>query len=155
LVLKIVWRIGASLLLLWLIFLLVYQGRIIIQQTKVENNTAAFLKAVQSKDFRKAAELYGSSLNLEKMRILHEEDGFRLLGYDNIRAEYDDGCVCTGHADLTFEVNSKPIKVSAIVSVGSRNKPGQICAIYTLGTEHGSIPALSKWNLIKCGSDSF
>jgi hypothetical protein len=153
--LKIVWKIGASLFLLWLVFLLVYQGKIILQQKKVEDNISAFLKAVQSKDFWKAAELYGSSINLEEMRILHEEDGFRLLDYDNIRAEHDDGCVCTGHADLTFEVNSNPIKVSAVFSVGSKNKPGQICAITPSGTKRGTIPALSKWNLITCGSDSF
>jgi hypothetical protein len=89
------------------------------------------------------------------MRKLHEEEGLQLLSYDNIKAEYDDGCVCTGRADLTFEVNGKPLNVSAILSVGPRNKPSQICAITPSGIEGGSIPVLSEWNLIACGSDSF
>ncbi|NOU71260.1 hypothetical protein GC098_07460 [Paenibacillus sp. LMG 31458] len=97
-VLKLIWRIGASLILLWIVFLLVHLGIVLLQKIKVEKNTAAFLKAVQSKDFGKAAELYGSPIDLEKMRKLHEEEGFRLLNYDNIRADYDDGCVCSVHA---------------------------------------------------------
>jgi hypothetical protein len=153
--LKLIWRIGASLLMLWLVFLLVHQGIVLLQKLKVEKNTSAFLKAVQSKDFGKAAELFGSSIDLEKMRKLHEEEGFRLLDYDHIRAEFDDGCVCTGHADLTFRVNGEPLNVSAVVSVRSGNKPGQICAITPSGTERVSIPVLSEWNLIACGSDSF
>lgn len=154
-VLKLIWRIGASLILLWIVFLLVHQGIVLLQKIKVEKNTAAFLKAVQSKDFGKAAELYGSPIDLEKMRKLHEEEGFRLLNYDNIRADYDDGCVCSVHADLTFKVNGEPLNVSAVVSVSSGNKPGQICAITPSGTELGSIPVLLEWNLIACGSGTF
>ncbi|MDF2962663.1 MAG: hypothetical protein K0S39_4398 [Paenibacillus sp.] len=152
---KLIWKTGVFLFLLWLIAFLVYQGRVVLNQIEVVKNTAAFLKTVQSQNFDKSAELYGGSINLEKMRKLHVEEGFRLLSYDRIIAEYDDGCVCSGHADLTFEVDGKPLSVSAIVTVSQGNKPGQICAITPLGTEKGSIPVLSEWNLIACGNGSF
>jgi hypothetical protein len=151
---KLTLRLGASLLLLWVVLIFVFYGKVLVQEWKVERNTAKFLNAIQSKNFGKASELFGSPIDLIRMRKLHEDEGFRLEDYDQIKAEYDDGCVCTGRAELTFKVNGKPINVSAVFSVRPGNKPSQICAITPSGIKQGSIPELSEWNLIACGSDS-
>ncbi|SFS72683.1 hypothetical protein [Paenibacillus sp. BC26] len=142
-------------MLFWLVLLCGYYGKVFVQEQKVERNTAQFLDNIQSKNFSKAEELFGSPIDLEGMRNLQDNKGFWLEAYNHIKAEYDDGCVCTGQAELTFHAHGKSIDVSAVFSVGKGNKVGQICAITPPGVKRGSIPELSEWNLIACGSDSF
>ncbi|WP_028547438.1 hypothetical protein [Paenibacillus sp. UNC451MF] len=156
---KIVWQLGAAILLAGLlaclVILLVYHGIIAKYKHDLTSNTSAFLNALQSQDYEKAANLYGNSLDIDKIRKLDENQGFRLLSFDNISSNYDDGCVCTGKAELTFEVKGAPLNVTAIVTTGTDYKPGQICAITPSGVKRGSIPELSEWNIAACGSDSF
>lgn len=155
---KLFWKAGRiillSLLLLYATVLLFYYGRVILNQKSVEKHVGAFLKAVQEQHVQEAVEQYGGVIDMESMRVLLQE-GSRLLSYSRVKAEFDDGCVCGGHVDLTFEVNGKPLHVSAIFTLGPGNKPSQICALTPSGTERGSIPALSGWNRNICGGDSF
>jgi hypothetical protein len=153
--LKILQKVVVSVLLLWVIFLLTYYGNVLLNQNEVEKNTASFLKAVQARNISVAPDFFGSSLDIENVRKSLREDGFRLLSNDYVKADYDDGCVCTGHVDLTFEVDGKPLKVSAIFTVGPGNKPYQICVLTPSGIESGSISELSKWNLHACGGGDF
>jgi hypothetical protein len=157
--LKRLWKAGRivllSLLLLYFAVLLVYYGRVLLNQKSVEKKVGAFLKAVQERHVQEAVERYGGAIDMESMRVLLEAEGSRLLSYGRVKAEFDDGCVCGGHVDLTFEVNGKPLNVSAIFTLGPGNKPRQICALTPSGTERGSIPALSGWNRTICGGDSF
>jgi len=153
--LRIIWKSGAFLLLIWLVFMLAYQGFIAKLQHDLKRNTRAFLQEIQSQNYTKAAELHRGSIDLASIRKLDEMDGFRLLSVDRVTAAYDDGCVCTGKAELTFAVKGEALQVSAIVTSGTDYMPGQICALTPPGIKRGSIPELSQWNLAACGSDSF
>lgn len=153
------WKAGRiillSLILLYLAVLLVYYGHVILNQKSAEKKVGAFLKAVQEQHVQEAAERYGGDIDVESMRVLLQVEGVRLLSYGGVKAEFDDGCVCGGHVELTFEVNGKPLNVSAIFTLGPGSKPRQVCALTPSGTERGSIPALSGWNRSICGGDSF
>jgi hypothetical protein len=86
---------------------------------------------------------------------LSEEEGVRLLHFSNVRAAFDDGCYCTGHADLVFEVDDNPMKVRAVITYGVGARPKQICAITPSEMQDGSIPELAAWNSLACGNSSF
>ncbi|MBW7454556.1 hypothetical protein ACFOLF_29515 [Paenibacillus sepulcri] len=94
-------------------------------------------------------------MDIEKMRKLHEEQDFRLLSYNRIQADYEDGCVCTGQVQTTFEVDGNPLHTTAILAFDSDYELKQLCAVTPPGVKRGSIPELSGLNLIACGSDSF
>lgn len=127
----------------------------------IQKHTVSFLRAVQEQNYERAAELFGwegrktEGSKASSWLRLFEEKGVRLLSFSNVRAEYDDGCYCKGHADLIFEVNEKPLEVTAVITFGVGAKPKQICAITPSGIQAGSIPQLAAWNSLACGNSSF
>jgi len=145
-------KLGGVLVLL----LVVYMAIRLVGPSALERNTSAFLSAVQAEEFEKAAKLYGGISDpanagrwAGEMRKLHEEQGFRLLSFDGVKAEYDDGCFCTGHARLTFEVAGEPLEVEAILTFGE-SKPRQVCAFSH--PEKGTLPELEAWDRLACHS---
>lgn len=149
------------LMLLWCVMFLLYKVTLFWNPIGIQNQTAAFLRAVQERNYERAAELFGwegqktAGSKASAWRRLAEEEGVRLLSFSNIRAEYDDGCYCTGHADLIFEVNGNPMQVRAVLTFGNGARPKQICAITPSGMQGGSIHKLAAWNSQACGNSSF
>jgi hypothetical protein len=152
---KFVLKISASLILLWLVFFLVYSVTLMWNPFAIQKKTTAFLGAIQAQKYEKATNLYSGTIDkktwVHEMLKLYEEEGFRLLSYDNVKADYDDGAFNTGHADLTFQVDGKALKVRAILTFGSGAKPNQVCAIHPPEVKPGSIPELVLWNQLVCG----
>lgn len=140
---------------LWLAVFIIYRVTLMWNGGAAEHKTEAFLDAVQQRGYERAAKLYGGTIEAEvwtaDMRKLHEEKGFKLLSYDNVKAEFDDGCYCSGHADLTIEVDGRPLEVVAILTFANGAKPGQICVITPSGQKAGSIPEIEGWNRLACG----
>lgn len=138
------------------IIVVLYQFTIYWNPVAIQNKTAAFLDKVKEQKYEDAYALYGGVANPDNwtdgMRKLHNEEGFRLLAYDNVKAIYDDGTFGRGHADLTFEIDGKPLKVDAVLTFGSGAKPRQVCAVRPPGIQPGSIPELAAWNQLVCGS---
>jgi hypothetical protein len=140
---------------------LLYQVTLPWNPTAIQKHTVSFLRAVQEQNYERAAELFGwedrktEGSKASSWERLAEEEEVRLLSFGNIRAEYDDGCYCSGHAELVFEVNEKPMQVNAVITFGVGSKPKQICAITPPGMQGGSIPQLAAWNLLACGNSSF
>ncbi|CAM3091772.1 hypothetical protein PALU110988_00580 [Paenibacillus lupini] len=152
---KIIGRIGVSillsLLLAWAVLFLSYFGNVLWKQFKGERNVSHFLKAVQQQHYDEAVSRFGEPLNKESLKQLQP---FRLVKYGRINADFDDGCVCSGHAELTFQAKGAPITVPALFTLREGNKPGQICALMTK-EQRASMPQLAQWNIVVCGSDSF
>jgi hypothetical protein len=148
-------KIGSFLVLLYIGFFLIYRVTLMWNQISIQNKTARFLDAVQTQNFEEATNLYSGTTDkkiwVNEMRKLYEEDGFRLLSYDDVKAVYDDGSISTGHANLTFEVDGKPLKIRAILTFGTEAKPGEVCAIHPSGVKRESIPELITWNQMTCG----
>ncbi len=138
-------------LLAWMVLLLGYYGKVELQKWKAERNTARFFKAVQYQRYDEAVRLFGEPLDQESLRKLQP---FRLVKYTRVKAEYDDGCVCKGHAQLTFQSDGPPITVPAAFVLREGYKPGQVCALTSRETQT-VMPQLGKWNITFCGSDSF
>jgi hypothetical protein len=140
---------------------LVYKSTLFWNPLGIQKQTVSFLRAVQEQNYERAAELFGwegrktEGSKASSWERLAEVEGVRLLSFSNVRAEYDDGCYCTGHAELTFPVNEKPMQVSAVIAFGVGAKPKQICAITPSGIQGGSIPQLAAWNSLACGNSSF
>ncbi|MEF3301565.1 hypothetical protein [Paenibacillus sp. GYB003] len=151
---KIVRITVVSLLLLWFAVLVVHAAQIALKRKAAEMRTTSFLMAMQAQRFDLASERYAGEIDTERLERLHD-DGFRLVSYSAVKAEYDDGCVCGGHADLTFEANGKPLHATAVFTVGSGYRPKQVCVLTPSGSERGPIPELSEWNMLVCGGDSF
>lgn len=147
-------------LLLCIMFLL-YKVTLFWNPIGIQKQTVSFLKAVQEQNYDRAADLFGwegQQTNGSKeiaWKKLAEEEGVRLLSFSNVRAEYDDGCYCTGHADLVFEVNESPMQVRAVITYGVGARPKQICAITPSGMQGGSISQIEAWNSLACGNSSF
>lgn len=152
---KFVLKIGASLILLWLVFFLVYRVALMWNPLAIQKKTSAFLDALQAQKYEVAEKLFDGNTDnkswVHEMLRLHEE-GFKLTSYDNVKADYDDGSFSTGHADLTFEVDGKPLKVRAILTFSSGAKPKQVCAIHPPEIKRESIPELETWNQLVCGA---
>lgn len=157
--LKLLMRAGAFLLLGCLAVVSIRTGYIAYEQHRAEKATAAFLEAVQLRQFEQAAQLHANAVSFGHFdafrETFREDGGFRLLTYGGLDAEYDDGCVCTGKVHLTFETNGEPLSVAAIFTVGPDYMPNQVCALTPSGVARGSIPGLSAWNMAFCGGDSF
>lgn len=151
---KFVLKIVASLILLWLVFLLVYRVTLMWNPLAIHKKTSEFLDAVQAQKYEVAEKLFDGNTDnntwVHEMQRLHRE-GLRLTSYDNVKADYDDGSYSTGHADLTFEADGKPLKVRAILTFSSGAKPKQVCAIHNSEIKRGSIPELETWNQLVCG----
>jgi hypothetical protein len=143
------------------VMLLVYKVTLFWNPIGIRKQTVSFLRAVQEQDYNKAAELFGWEGNkavgneANAWKRLFEEEGVRLLSFSNVRAAYDDGCYCTGHADLVFEVDENPMMASAVITYGVGARPKQICAITPSELKNGSIPQLVAWNALACGNRSF
>jgi|GEM_PF-6308787 hypothetical protein len=152
---RIIGRIGGFMvlfiLLVWAVLLIACYGNVELQEFKAEHNTAYFLKAVQQQNYVEATKWFGSSLDLEELQTLQS---MRLVKFSRLKAVFDDGCVCSGHAELTFQAEGPPITVPAVFTLRDGHKPGQICAM-TSGQERAVMPQLGKWNKAICGSDSF
>lgn len=143
---------------LWLLFILAYYGVVFWNKMSGQKIISSFLSSVQAQQYEQAAEFWDGKAGSDFagiMQKLNEEDRFRLLYYDHVSAEYGDGCVCTGHAELTFENNGKPLPVRAIVTFSPGNKLSQVCALTPSGVERGSISGLTEWNRMFCGGSSF
>ncbi|MFX3635584.1 MAG: hypothetical protein ACE3L7_00715, partial [Candidatus Pristimantibacillus sp.] len=129
---KLALKLGASFLILLFVIILIYRGTLMWNPFAIQNKTEAFLEAVQERKYDRAAKLFGGpndkKILAEQMLKLHEENGLRLLSYHNVKAEYDDLGFGTGHAELTFEINGKPIEVTAILTFSTEAKPKQVCA---------------------------
>ncbi|MCM3630590.1 hypothetical protein M3194_24985 [Paenibacillus glycanilyticus] len=152
---KIMGRIGACMglfiVLAWAALLLGYYGKVQWQKLQAERNTAHFLKAVQLERYDDAVSLFGEPLRRESLQALQP---LRLVEYSRIKAVFDDGCVCGGHAKLTFQADGPAVTVDAVFSLGEGLKSGQICAGIT-NEQRLAIPQLGDWNKAICGSDSF
>lgn len=140
-----------ALLLAWAVLFLSYYGNVLWEQFKGERNVSHFLQAVQQQHYDEAVSRFGEPLNKESLKQLQP---FRLVKYGRIKAEFDDGSVYSGHAELTFQADGLPITVPAIFALREGNKPGQICAL-TTKEQRAAIPQLAQWNIVVCGSDSF
>ncbi|UJF33823.1 hypothetical protein [Paenibacillus hexagrammi] len=120
-----------------------------------------FLSAVQEQNYEKAAAMLGwegektEGNQVSAWARLAGEVGVRLISFNNVHAEFDDGCYCTGHANLVFEIDGEPLEVRAILTFGKWGKPKQICAITPSDMRSRSIPQLAAWNLLACGNGSF
>ncbi|MFE5321958.1 hypothetical protein ACFQ88_25125 [Paenibacillus sp. NPDC056579] len=138
---------------LWLALVLVYQAVAIGDVVSARQKTEAFFKAIQAQKYDEAEKLFAGAVDVSQKISL--EESFKLLSYDNVRADFDDGCVCTGNAALTFEVDEKPLEVHAIVTFSSEGMPQQVCAVHPPGAERGFIAELRAWNRMFCGGGSF
>lgn len=138
-------RIGfiayAFFLLLLLIFLVPLSKYI------AQKEITSFLNRVIAQDLDVASDFWLSNSELDAIRHNVEQGGFQLLSFDGVEGEYDDGCVCTGHVNLTFDNNGEPLTVRAIFTT---SEPKQICA---LNPSDERVPILSKWNKYACGGD--
>ncbi len=133
------------------VLLVGYYGKVELHKWKAERNTEHFLKAVQQQQYDEAVSLFGEPLEWKSLQNLQP---MRLIKYSGVKAEFDDGCVCGGHAELTFQADGPPITVPAIFVLREGYKPGQVCALTS--REHRAVmPQLGKWNNMACGSDSF
>jgi hypothetical protein len=121
----------------------------------LKNNTEAFLEQIRKQDFNEAMNRFEDSTANNSwpndMRELFEKQDFKLLTFDGIRAEFDDGSYSTGHAELTFEIDSRPIRTEVILTFGNRGKPKQLCAITPPGVQQSELPELEEWNRLMCG----
>lgn len=103
-------KIVASLLVLSIAFILIYRLTLALNPIAIQKNTTAFLDEIQTENFDAALTRFvgGTVTNswAQDMISLHE-DGFKLISYDHVKADYDDGGFGTGHANLTFEVNGE------------------------------------------------
>jgi hypothetical protein len=127
-------------LLLLLIILRVPVGKYLVQK-----EITSFLNRVIAQDLNVATDFYLSHVELEAIRQNVNQGGFRLLSFNGVEGEYDDGCVCTGHVNLTFDNNGEPLTVSAVFTDGK-----QICAV---SPTNERAPVLSNWNKYACGGD--
>lgn len=126
----------------------------------LQMKTAAFLNAIQTQKYEIASSLFGGDIMdeqawVDEMLKLYNNESFKLLSYDNVKADFDDGSFNTGHADLTFVLDGRPLKVRAIVTFSLNGKPKQICAIHPSETKPNSIPELAMWNRLVCGGATF
>ncbi|MFC6233407.1 hypothetical protein ACFQI7_37430 [Paenibacillus allorhizosphaerae] len=134
---------------------LLYKVTLFWNPIGIQKQTVSFLKAVQEQNYNRAAELFGwegqktAGSKESAWKKLDEEEGVRLLSFSNVSAEYDDGCYCTGHADLVFEVNESPMQVRAVITYGLGARPKQICAITPSGMQGGSILAAAAPSVVK------
>ncbi|MDQ0913846.1 hypothetical protein [Paenibacillus sp. V4I5] len=153
---KFVLKIGIPFMLLLFMFFLVYQATLAWNPLAIQKKTVAFLNAIKTQEYREAERLFDGSIDkntwVDEIQKLHEKEGFKLLAYENVKADYDDGTFGTGHSDLTIEVDGKPLKVMAILTFSSRGKPKQICAVHPSGTKPGSISEIVVWNQLVCGA---
>ncbi|CAG7652795.1 hypothetical protein ACFQI7_13265 [Paenibacillus allorhizosphaerae] len=53
---------------------------------------------------------------IDEMLKLYSDESFKLLSYDNVKADFDDGSFNYGHADLTCVLDGSPLKVRTIVT---------------------------------------
>ncbi|TYP69800.1 hypothetical protein [Paenibacillus methanolicus] len=150
---RLVWLPCAAALALWVLLFAVYYGHAAYQKVQAVRHTSAFLHELKQEEFRQAVTHYGEPLDGEGLRLLHEREAFKLADYGHVRAEFDDGCVCVVHAELTFETKAKMVETDAIITLRKGKKPGQVCAITPSGVERGEIPELDAWNRIVCGHD--
>lgn len=148
-------KIGVPLISLLLILFLVYVVTLPWNPFPSQKKTNAFLNAVQTQKYEEASNLFGGMIDkktwVDEMLKLYNNEGFKLLSYDNVKAEFDDGSFSTGHADLTFELDGKSLRVRAILTFSSMGKAKQVCAIHPPETKPGSIPELVMWNKLVCG----
>jgi hypothetical protein len=146
---KLLFKSAVVLLGVWLALAGRYRATVMWNQWDTEKKTAAFFEAVQARDDEEAIRRHVEPS--DRMLAMLKENRFKLLSYDHVSAEFDDGCVCTGHVDLTFEVEQKPLEVEAVVTF-TDGKPRQVCAIgHPSGVTPGSVPELVAWNEVFCG----
>lgn len=141
---RLFWTVFIAYLLLILVFVL---GKVSLSKYMVEKEMTSFLKQVIDRDPNVASEFHLSNTELETIKQNVKQGGFQLKSFKDVEGEYDDGCVCTGHVDLTFDNAGKSLTVEAIFTTGS---PRQVCAIRP---DKESVPVLSKWNEFACGGD--
>lgn len=138
------WTVFTAYVLFLLVFVLV---KVPISKYLVEKQLTSYLNQVIERDPNVASEFYLSNTELETIKQNVKQDGFQLLSFKNVEGDYDDGCVCTGHVDLTFDNAGESLTVEAVFTTGS---PRQVCAIRP-GKE--PVPVLSEWNEFACGGD--
>ncbi|HZG84101.1 hypothetical protein [Paenibacillus sp.] len=133
----------------YVVFLLAsFLFKVPISKYLVERQLSSYLNQVIERDPDVASEFYLSHTDLATIAQHVKEGGFELQSFKNVEGEYDDGCVCTGHVDLTFDNGGEALTVRAVFTTGS---PRQVCAITPSGQE--DIPVLTKWNKFACGGD--
>ena len=114
-------KIVVTLILSVLALFIVYQLTLIWNPFAIQHKTNLFLNAVQEQKFEKAARLFDGTNDREtfaqEMAKLYEEESIRLLSSNHVKAEYDDGSFGIGHADLTFEVDGRQLRVQAILNL--------------------------------------
>ncbi|WP_091183816.1 hypothetical protein [Paenibacillus catalpae] len=138
-------------LLAWVLLLVGCYGKVEVQKIKAERNAAHFLKAVQQQNYDEAVSRFGGPLDRESLQKLQL---MRLVKYSGIKAVFDDGCVCSGRARLTFQSDGPAVTLDAVFALREGYKAGQICAGATK-EQRLLIPQLAEWNIAVCGSDSF
>lgn len=150
---KLVGKISIPIVLLVIVILMLYLLSLPWNPYNSQKKTSAFLHAIQTQSFEEAEELFNGMSDknswISEMKKLHKEEDFRLVSFARVKAEYDDGSFSTGHANLNFEVEGKPLNVEAILTFDYGGRPKQVCAIHPPGSK--LIPELLKWNELVCG----
>ncbi|GLX68675.1 hypothetical protein [Paenibacillus glycanilyticus] len=134
--------------LAWAVLFAGYYINVELNKHKAEREIRHYLQAVQQQDYNKAVRLFGEPLDGDRLQQLQP---FRLVKYSQVKADFDDGCVCSGRAKLTFQTDGLPVTVDAVIALRAEYKPGQICAGATKA-QHSALPALAEWNKVNCGS---
>lgn len=138
-------------LLAWIVLLVGYYGKVELLKFKAERNTEHFLKAIERQDYDETIQWFGEPLDRESLQKLQP---MRLVKYSGIKAEFDDGCVCSGHAKLTFQSDGPAVTVDAVFVLREGYRSGQICAGAT-NEQREVLPQLAEWNKSMCGNGSF
>ncbi|MHA6483532.1 hypothetical protein ACX1C1_16725 [Paenibacillus sp. strain BS8-2] len=125
----------------------------------IQKNNEALLDRIREQQFDEAAKLFaGDTMDEDwptEMKKLQDEAALKLVGYDNVKAEYDDGSYNTGHADLIFDINGQQVSTQAILTFREWGKPGQVCAITPPDATPAIKSAIQQWNDRLCGGGSF
>ncbi|MGF7036746.1 hypothetical protein J2T17_007821 [Paenibacillus mucilaginosus] len=136
-------RIGFTVYMILLVLFIVF--RIPLSKYIVEKEITTFLNRVIAKDSNVASDFYTRHIEQDTIQKNLEQGGFHLLSFSDVEGDYDDGCVCTGHVNLTFDNDGEPLTVRAIFTDSK-----QICAI-SPANERFSVT--TKWNKYACGGD--
>ncbi|WP_426445372.1 hypothetical protein ACP26L_18880 [Paenibacillus sp. S-38] len=136
-------QIGFSISVMLLALFTIF--RIPLSKAFVEKEITTFLNGVIAKDLDVASDFYTHHIELETIQQNLEQDGFGLISFSDVEGEYDDGCVCTGHVNLTFDNNGEPLSVRAVFTDSK-----QVCA---MSSSNERFPVTSKWNKYAYGGD--
>ncbi|UUZ92075.1 hypothetical protein LJK87_42645 [Paenibacillus sp. P25] len=139
-----------------------YVGRIGYEKWQVTRNATEFFSLLIGGQWEQAADLTLAGAYqgdperqqsrrmawIERMTALKEQ-GFYPVAYRHVTADFDDGCVCTGHVDLTFQHGDRTVTYRTVFTLHKDYRVNQVCPL----SPSGDAVETNGWKSMACFGD--